>query len=449
MAIHVAHWIWSLSIGGDAKNLSSLVAAQRRWANITVMTRQSMPGVAAHHLETSGIQVVPGIDSAEQLSQWLDVAKPSVLIFHRNGRPDATESSLLRVLKEARVPCFEYNTFARVDPGTDALWTGHLHLSRTSMMQYAMRRAVSPLHIPEHAAIGYAVDIPPQISEQERLAARKVLGIAPDRFVALRLVRPDLRKWDPLPVLAVGRLIKKKMPVHLLIRAAPARRENWVRSQCGNWQTLLQPSFDPEQIRLSLAASNCLLNYSHIGETFGLALAEAMAAGLPTIVNCTPDMDNAQIELCQHESTGLVANTLSSLVSALQLIFEHPEIGEQMGRSGRSFIEKTFANEIVELRLRRFMIDRLRASGSQLAETIPEATGSDSYSLDQSWLDEYKRRLGNACKPTGSWFTEIADRETLRFLRLFDTAEYALNIGPAATIHLVKHRIGRGSLMRR
>ena len=132
-----------------------------------------------------------------QLSPWL-------VIFHRNGRADPLEGSLVERLRRCGIPCFEYNTFARFDRTTEGLWTGHLHLSRTSMMQYAKRKGVSPLNMPAHAAIGYALDIPSPITFEERSSARASFGIKEKTFVALRLVRPDLRKWDPLPVLSVA-----------------------------------------------------------------------------------------------------------------------------------------------------------------------------------------------------------------------------------------------------
>src|SRR5215470_11837740 len=92
----------------------------------------------------------------------------------------------------------------------------------------------------------------------------------------------------------------------------------------GGGEHVVEPNADSSRIRRTIAAADCLGNYSQIGETFGLAMAEAMCCGLPVIVNSTPSMDNAQVELCDHGKTGLVANSLRALTSALSFLANDP-----------------------------------------------------------------------------------------------------------------------------
>jgi Glycosyl transferases group 1 len=316
-------------------------------------------------------------------------------------------------------------------------------------MQYAKRKGVSPLNMPGHVAIGYAVDVPSVITWEERSSARQTLGIDQNAFVVLRLLRPDLRKWDPLPVLAVHRLIQEMLPIHLVVRSVPKVRERWVKKNCGSSLTLLEPTEMSSDIRLTLAAADCLVNCSQIGETFGLGLAEAMAVGLPVIVNSTPRMDNAQIELCRHESNGLVANTVTALTNALRYLFERRDYALDLGREGRRFIDSTFATPVVERRVRRFLIERLKAGGTNLADGIPAVDRQDVvYKLDQLWLDEYWGRLSQEYKPSQTLFTEAIDLQTLSWLRLSDNVAYALDIGPRAIVQSVIRRMKSGSLFR-
>jgi hypothetical protein len=449
MKAHVVHWIWSLSLGGDAKNLSSLAIAQRTWANISVLTRTTEPGVRAHDLERNGISVFAGIADTEQMKNWIGSHSPTILIFHRNGKADSVETELLKVLQQAKIPCFEYNTFARVDRSTEGLWAGHAHLTCTSMMQYAKRLGVSPVSLTDHAAIGYAVDLPELIENEERLQARKELGIDAKAFVALRLVRPDLRKWDPLPVLAVKRLKQLGTPVHLVVRAAPAVRESWIGKQLGDAATLLVPSHDSRDLRLTLAASDCLLNYSHIGETFGLAMAEAMACGLPVIVNATPDMDNAQVEMCQYGSTGIIANTISVLAMKLEALYKDSNYAVQLSSAGRQFIERTFAASIVENRLRGFLLASLKVSKPDSIPLIPPADIDPvQYHLDQVWVENYYRQEKQLQQGNPVSLTEAIDKCYLDYLRFIDSAEYALGLGPAAIIRAISQRLQAGSLKR-
>ena len=92
MSPHIAHWIWNLSIGGDAKNACALAIAQKSWAKVSVLVKSSDPGVRTNELSQQSIPVVPGIYSGEELKSWLDKDKPSLMIIHRSGRHDQLET---------------------------------------------------------------------------------------------------------------------------------------------------------------------------------------------------------------------------------------------------------------------------------------------------------------------------------------------------------------------
>ena len=214
----------------------------------------------------------------------------------------------------------------------------------------------------------------------------------------------------PLTSFVCRRLIKEKLPIHFVVRSAPQARRRWLEKECGSNLTLLEPTESPADLRMMLAAGNCLLNFSQIGETFGLGLAESMALGLPVIVNSTPHMDNAQIELCEHEANGIVANTVSALTAAMRHLYEQPDYAMDLGREGRRFIEATFAAPVVERRVRQFLIDRLKAGGTNLAEGIPPVSRQEvAYILDRQWLDEYKRRLGEGYGESQNFIEEAID----------------------------------------
>jgi glycosyltransferase involved in cell wall biosynthesis len=449
MRPHLVHNIWSLSVGGDAKNLLALAKLQKAWADVSVLTMLQDPGVRAEELKAAGIRVHSGINTGESMRAWIDEYSPQLAIFHRNGREDQQETQVVESAHATKVPCFEYNTFARVDRTTDHFWLGHAHLSRSSMLQYARRAGESPAALSGHAAIGYAVEIPEPVSREEKALARRALAIDSDKFVVLRLQRADLRKWDPLPVLAVRRLLRQGVKAHLIIMTAPPERSRWVEKTCGANVTLLEQTVEYSKIRRALAASDCLVNYSHIGETFGLALAEGMAHALPVVVNSTPNMDNAQIELCQHESTGLVANSLSALVAALNDLATNHDASKRLGETGRAHIIATYAAPAVEARLRHFMIKRLVSVGSKLSDEIPPASiDQDSYELDQQWIASNEIRSNCQIKAPPAPVRELVDSSILAFLRTIDAADYALRLGPKDLTHTLWRRIKSGSLRR-
>ncbi len=443
---HIAHWILDLGLGGDAKNLVSLAGEQVKWARVTILTQEKELGQRAGSLDRN-VEVVPGVVPSDALADWIVANRPQVLIVHRNGAPNSTETAIAEICSRNGVSCFEYNTFARVDKETDHLWSGHIHLSRASLTQYARRRGVSPFDLVSHKAIGYAVATTNGISEAERSEARRKLNVPVEAFVVSRLVRPDLRKWDPMPVLSMKKLVRQKIPAYLLLRAAPPERYSWIRDSLGNSVGLLEPSVVDVDVRNTLAASDVVVNYSVIGETFGLALAEAMEAGLPVIVNSTPQMDNAQTELCCHGERGLVANTVSSLSAALKYLRENPEAKERFGLAGRQFVDTTFAPAVVESRLRRFFGECLRAAGSQTGSGFPELSNDDQYQLTPKWLENYNS-YQESFADGGNAFENLADDCQLKIARLEDSFLYARKIGMGGIIEKVARRLSQGSLLR-
>lgn len=439
-----------MSLGGDAKNLCMLALEQQKWARVSVVTQLQDPGVRAEELNKQNIAVISGIDSPAKLTAFLDENPGEIIaIMHRNGKTDAKETALIETFFKAGIPCFEYNTFSRVDLSTDQYFLGHAHLSRAALLDYAKRKGSSVFALTSHAAIGYALSIPQLIDKQEAKLSRERLGIADDEFVVLKIQRPDLRKWNPLPALAVSRLLNNKLKVRLLVQSAPSARQDWLKDQLDNSVTLLPPTADADKLRQTFAASNCVANYSNIGETFGLGLAEGMSYALPVIVNSTPRLDNAQIELCQHEVTGLVANTISALASAIKRLSEDNQLARKLGNAGCQFISSTFRSDIVESRLRSFIIDRLKNSNSKYSAMIPQPLiAADNYRLDKSWLDQYKQARINAVVDSTSPLQSLLDDAYVNYLRGLDAFDYAAEIGPHALIEAVKRRAKHGFVVR-
>ena len=89
------------------------------------------------------------------------------------------------------------------------------------------------------------------------------------------------------------------------------------------------------QLAQAYAAADIYTHSSRRGESYGVSLIEAMAAGLPVVVNATPWRDNAQIEVVDHMKTGLIANSAQSFSAAIEHLHDHPELREQMGKQGR------------------------------------------------------------------------------------------------------------------
>jgi hypothetical protein len=216
----------------------------------------------------------------------------------------------------------------------------------------------------------------------------------------------------------------------------------------GDHITTLPATADSSELRTTLAAADVLLNYSSIGEGFGLALAEGMACGLVPIVNATPKADNAQIELCENGVTGVVANGTQALADALAFLAAHPDVRSELGKAARQSILERFAAPVVERRIRRFVLSRLQATGKGAWSLVPDPGGVDSYVLDHHWLARYEWAEGASFRTTPVSFTDVADALRLRALRWSDAVQYAHAIGPRIAMSAVALRLKNGSLRR-
>lgn len=447
MHFRILHVATSLGLGGDAKNLVTLAAQQRAWCEPAVATLDRDAGPRAIGLSKLGIEVWSGMSSPTDFRELVTARPFDAAIIHRNGQASEPETRILRELASRGVRLFEYNTFARVDTTTDALWTGHFHLSRASLVQYARRRRVEPEALPKHTSAGYAVELGEPITAEERRSARAALGIDRGAFAIARIGRPDLRKWSALPALAAARARRDGVPVHLLVQAAPPERQGWLRKVCRSAVSLIPPSVNPDDVRRTLAASDCFANYSNIGETFGLALAEAMALGLPTLVNSTPEADNAQVELCTHGCTGLVANSVAALAGAIGLLAGNLDFAAALGEEGRRTIQRLFEPAAVEARVRRFMKSRMLASGAAQARRVPEAPEPPQYEVDGKWVSEFAVREHTSLAATSR---EVVDWDavTSAYHRAGDALTYARKQGIKASATVLTRRIRAGSLRR-
>ena len=249
--------------------------------------------------------------------------------------------------------------------------------------------------------------------------------------------------------MALRRVILQGEDAWLVVRAAPPTRETWIRRATELRCTLLPPSADADDIRATLVASDVMVNYSNIGETFGLALAEGMAVGLPVIVNSTPSLDNAQVEHCRHGETGLVANSPAAIAAALRYFAARRHLGRLMGEAGRRLIATRFAPASVDARLRVFMRRRLAAVGDSLAAAVPVPDAYvETYPLDEAWLAEHEQRSRTTFDEPGGELRRLADALEVRARGASDTLTYSRSIGLVGFARAAASRLRAGSLQR-
>ncbi len=170
-------------------------------------------------------------------------------------------------------------------------------------------------------------------------------GIPLERFRSARAAhRSDYGIPSDSPLLmAVGRLVKEK-DYETLIRAvkllpdtylcvvgdgpeAPALRSLVVSLELGNRVKFLGFRADVE----SLLPMSDLFVASSVYEGFGIAVAEAMAAGLPVVVTDAPGLR----EIVQHEKTGLLApvSDPAGLAQAVSHVLQDNDLRQRLVRA--------------------------------------------------------------------------------------------------------------------
>ena len=196
-----------------------------------------------------------------------------------------------------------------------------------------------------------------------RLAAQRLaeLGFAPvfeaphstdiERFLAVGRARTP-RSDEALRVVTIGRLLKAK-GLDLLLRAVAQARaagvsvlltivgegddEPRLRALAGElgladvqWRGFVEPGDLPAELARADAFA-----FPTLGDTFGIALLEAAAAGLPLV--CSPHAGGAP-DLVEEGETGFVVDPrdTAAFARALITLAADPELRERMGRAAHA-----------------------------------------------------------------------------------------------------------------
>jgi glycosyltransferase involved in cell wall biosynthesis len=279
---------------------------------------------------------------------------PQIAHLHRAGWPQPEfmrpVRAGLRFLQDGtRLPrIVETNVFGRHDPSPSGkiidctLFVSHFCAQRFGAVE---NRQITPLRYGvlynpvDTAFLGEHCLVP-----ERRDYAKPVLG---------RISRPDKGKWsrlalDMLPHLALLRPDFRFHVVGGIPEAEAFVRERGLEAQV----RFLAPVQSEGELAAFLDELSVLAHANDTGESFGLVIAEAMAAGLPVVTHpCAGLKDNAQLELVEHGVTGLVADNAEEYASALTWLFAHPEEARRMGRAGREKADRLYAVDVVVQRL--------------------------------------------------------------------------------------------------
>jgi len=349
--IRVLHVVKSLGLGGTEKAMQ-LMAAHLDRGRFTPCVFSFKDGERGPMLRAAGVATHVGDD----LPRVAAKLRPDIIHVHRAGWP---EPALLRSIKLAGAKAVvETNVFGRFDPSPAAkVIDCILFISHFCLTRYAAATGV-PAGAPRHRVLYYPVDTDFFASVT-----------APQDFslpVAGRLSRADPGKWSRL-AFDIAPLLAAKVPGfrYRVIGAIPEFmdfiRERGLEAQV----ECLAPVTTDAGLAAFFSGISLLAHANDTGESFGLAIAEAMSAGLPVVTHpAEGPRDNAQLELVEHGVTGLVAGGAEEYADATAWLFAHPDQARAMGQAGKAKAQRLFRAQVVARQLETIYLDLLAGARS-------------------------------------------------------------------------------------
>ena len=346
MQQRVLHLVQGLGLGGTEKAACLLACGLLRSGRFETAVWSPQDGPRAAVLRQNGMTFFLGGDATTALLRFA----PQIAHLHRAGWPQpgvmrSVRASLRFLPDGTHLPrIVETNVFGRHDPSPGGkLIDSTLFVSYFCAQRFATveKRQIA---LPRYGVLYNPVDtdffVEHCCAPERRDYTRPVLG---------RISRPDKGKWsrlalDMLPHLARMRPDFRFDVVGGIPEAGDYVRERGLESQV----RFLAPVQNEGELAAFLDGLSMLAHANDTGESFGLVIAEAMAAGLPVVTHpCAGLKDNAQLELVEHGVTGLVAENAEEYASAVAWLFAHPEEARRMGRAGREKACRLYAVDVV------------------------------------------------------------------------------------------------------
>ena len=344
----VVHVAAELGQGGTERSIELLATSADGPSGQRVVALDR-DGPTGARLRAAGVEVKVFAGDYAGAANWIAGRGPATALLNRSGKPDPKWNNLIRALAAGPVMPLEVNHFGWFDRGAigDGL-KGSFCVSGSALAKYLRQLfghwpsqselAAAPLAV----CAGNNPVVGPALPAEDRGSLRCALGLPADAFIALRLGRPDPRKWSDLLICHGARLLAELPRLHFVFLSAPENRAPVIRRLMGGRATLAAFTADHGLVTRYLAAADVMLHYARYGESFGYALAEAALAGLPIVVQATPWGDNAQTELVQDGETGFVVTDYAGARRALTRLMNEPELAKAIAMRARADIAARF-----------------------------------------------------------------------------------------------------------
>ncbi|MFE7579979.1 glycosyltransferase [Streptomyces gardneri] len=273
-----------------------------------------------------------GVPVVATLHNYTQVCPPGTL--HRDGRPCTECVGSATALPAVRHGCYRNSRLATVPLAVSLSvnrrrwWSG---VERFFCISAAQRDVLVRSGMPgERLVVKHNFVPDPGVTRAGTGEHLLFLG----RLAETKGVRLLMAAWDAITAdggLGVPLVIAGAGPLESEVSAWAAGRDD-VR---------YVGLYDPAQCRRAVARSVAVVAPSMSLETFGLVVAEAMAAGVPAVAAA----HGAFVELVDDGVTGLLhaPGDAASLAARLRRIATDPALNREMGRAARRRYERDFS----------------------------------------------------------------------------------------------------------
>jgi glycosyltransferase involved in cell wall biosynthesis len=372
-------------------------------------------GPRAERLEQAGIPLECAQGDPERLAQALAGAE-LVHVFRGGYR----EPLLPAACRRAGVPrLVETNVFGQVDPSPDeALFDCHLFVSKMCALRYRGRtgRLDQPGFHDRHRVSYWPIETGRLRSlAPTRAQAKADLGFDPERAVVGRIGRDDDRKWRRLLIDMLPPLFELAPDAQvLLVGATPAKLRRLARLGLSERVRVLSPSSDEGELARLYAACDVFVSAAEIGESYSVAICEAMALGLPVVTCSTPWVDNGQVEQVDHGLNGFLADHPRVFAEAVAALAKDGELRSRFSREAAAKADRLWEVGALTRQLER-LYGSLIESGRAPEDWQPPADEVDRFG------EEYERRSRAQFRPLSA-----SERASVRLERLRERSGWAL-----------------------
>jgi glycosyltransferase involved in cell wall biosynthesis len=390
--VTIVHWVPKLTPGGGLSVIDGYIRLSNPHVEHILASPRLDPDYAAD-LNNRGSQTAIVSDH----SQLLDLLKNRTLvgiILHSGGERTPERDGLLDALASAPHCCvLERNIFGFADDGPLAKRID-LHLFNSMHTMWRHWNAVGRPPLQEYQTRHRAIYNPVTLTASGtniaalRASVRARLGIPNDAFVIGDICRPDADKLDFMLASIAPRLARDIDSLHIVTRRFPDSIAAVLSKSLKGRYHNLPFTVNRNEVIETYAVMDAFTHFSTMGESFGMAIAEAMRCNLPVVVNETPGLNqnNAQIELVTDGQTGFIANDPYTASQRIKELANAPELRKGMGFAGGkrfstppldpNFIAQQLVSEI--LRLTTTKTGRTTASLTPI-ERVPKFEDEEAF----------------------------------------------------------------------